>query len=181
MRVLLGALVLVFAFGCGHHKKHHHHGKLVGQEKLETGTPVANVKNMVYIMRQPTEADLAELKAKGVEHIINLRTEEEMKALAFDESKWAKDNGLMYSNIPMKGDDAVKDMPLDEIETTFMKTHKQGKKIAVHCSSGNRAAFWLVKHFSMKHGDMNKEKAISAGKKAGMTKEGLIKKAEELF
>src|SRR5690242_17294763 len=62
-----------------------------------------SVGDDVFISGQPTEQGLRELKAKGVTTIVNLRMPEEMAKVSFDEAALAKELGMKYVHIPMRG------------------------------------------------------------------------------
>src|SRR6266849_1711296 len=91
-------------------------GSVVGKDK--TG-PVPNPVNLdttgmfqakfvsvgddMFIGGQPTERALRELRANGVTTLVNLRMPEEMAQVGFDEAALAKELGIKYVQIPMRG------------------------------------------------------------------------------
>ena len=62
-----------------------------------------SVGNDMFIGGQPTEKALRELRARGVTTIVNLRMPEEMAQVGFDEAGLAKELGIKYVHIPMRG------------------------------------------------------------------------------
>ena len=66
-----------------------------------------SVGDDMFIAGQPTEKALRELRAKGVTTVVNLRMPEEMAQVGFDEAKLAKELGMKYVYIPMRGTAAM--------------------------------------------------------------------------
>jgi protein tyrosine phosphatase (PTP) superfamily phosphohydrolase (DUF442 family) len=62
-----------------------------------------SVGDDMFIGGQPTEKALRELRAKGVMTLVNLRMPEEMAQVGFDEAALAKELGIKYVHIPMRG------------------------------------------------------------------------------
>ena len=62
-----------------------------------------SVGDDMFIGGQPTEKALRELRAKGVTTLVNLRMPEEMARVGFDEAALAKELGIRYVYIPMRG------------------------------------------------------------------------------
>ncbi len=62
-----------------------------------------SVGDDMFIGGQPTEKALRELRARGVTTIVNLRMPEEMAQVGFDEAGLAKELGIKYVYIPMRG------------------------------------------------------------------------------
>lgn len=100
----------------------------------------AKVGEDVFIGGQPTERALRELKAQGVTTVVNLRTPEEMKsAVKFDEEALAKELGMRYVYIPMRGNAEYPYSPaaLDK----FAEAVKSADgKVLLHCTIAWRAS-----------------------------------------
>src|ERR1043165_4979417 len=62
-----------------------------------------SVGDDMFIAGQPTEKALRDLRAKGVTTIVNLRMPNEMTRVGFDEAALAKELGIKYVHIPMRG------------------------------------------------------------------------------
>jgi hypothetical protein len=62
-----------------------------------------SVGDDMFIGGQPTEKALRELRAEGVTTLVNLRMPEEMAQVGFDEAALAKELGIKYVQIPMRG------------------------------------------------------------------------------
>jgi len=63
----------------------------------------AQVGDDIFIGGQPTARALRDLKARGVTTIVNLRTAEEMARVSFDEGALARELGIRYVHLPMRG------------------------------------------------------------------------------
>jgi uncharacterized protein (TIGR01244 family) len=57
----------------------------------------------MFIGGQPTEKAIRDLHARGVTTIVNLRMPEEMTRVGFDEAALARELGIKYVHIPMRG------------------------------------------------------------------------------
>jgi uncharacterized protein (TIGR01244 family) len=87
---------------------------------------------------QPSQTDLATLKAAGVTKIINLRGEGE--ELPYDEKAEAEALGLEYLSLPVSGAD---DITADNARVLDNMLQGDGK-VFVHCASGNRVGALLA-------------------------------------
>lgn len=109
----------------------------------------ASVGDDMFVAGQPTEAGLRELKARGVTTVVNLRMPEEMAKVGFDEAALAKELGLTYVHIPMRGtqENPYGPAELERFATTLAAA--QGK-VLLHCTVAWRAshlwAAYLIQH-----------------------------------
>src|SRR5216110_2365704 len=62
-----------------------------------------SVGDDMFIGGQPTEKALRDLRTRGVKTIVNLRMPQEMAGVGFDEAALAKELGITYVHIPMRG------------------------------------------------------------------------------
>lgn len=115
----------------------------------------------VHHAGQPSPTDFAGLKEKGFDVIINIRGQDEMK---FDEKAAVLKNNMAYFNVPVMGGGGIQSPAVATIDQ-ILKNHK-GKKILVHCASGNRVGAWFGA--SLARSGTNIETAIIEAKKAGM-------------
>jgi uncharacterized protein (TIGR01244 family) len=93
---------------------------------------------------QPTTAQLAELKAQGINTIINLRTPGEAGFDAAAEEAETKKLGMKYFNIPVSNQAGPKDEQADE----FLKLTDDSKNrpVFIHCGSANRVGgFFMIR------------------------------------
>lgn len=79
------------------------------------------------------EDKVATLAAAGVELVINLQPDDE---LSFDEATAVKNAGMQYEQLPISGADDLKQLKILAFDNLLRQYH--GKKIAMHCKSGNR-------------------------------------------
>ncbi|MCF8473902.1 MAG: hypothetical protein K9G26_04325 [Emcibacter sp.] len=146
-------------------QEHHIDLKTVGS--IENMNNVISLHDSIFMAGQPDEAALKKLKALGFEIVINIRAKDEM---TIDEDNIVKEAGLIYYNIPLMKEDKIIDAAVDEIHTA-LKDNK-GKKILLHCSSGNRVAAWFGAHLG-RDMDYDTEAAVTLAKQAGMTKDSM--------
>ncbi len=99
----------------------------------------ASVGDDMFIGGQPTEKALRDLRAKGVTTIVNLRMPEEMKKVGFDEAALAKELGIRYLHIPMRG---TKENPYGpkELDAFTAAMDSADGKVLLHCTVAWRAS-----------------------------------------
>jgi uncharacterized protein (TIGR01244 family) len=132
---------------------------------------VGNTKNVsstqngkYYFAGQPSKEDITTFAHLDVKTIVNIRTEQEMNALDFDEQATAQAAGINYINIPM-GREMVSVQNLNKIFDQLDKG-----QVLLHCASSNRVGgVWGM--YQLKRGGLTTEQAIEAGKSAGMRAE----------
>jgi uncharacterized protein (TIGR01244 family) len=98
-----------------------------------------SVGDDMFIGGQPTEKAVRDLKARGVTTIVNLRMPEEMARVGFDEAALAKELGIAYVHIPMRGtaDHPYGPKQLDAFAAAMASA--QGK-VLLHCTIAWRAS-----------------------------------------
>ena len=99
----------------------------------------ASVGDDMFIAGQPTERALRELSAKGVTTIVNLRMPEEMARVGFDEAALAKELGMRYVHIPMRGTPENPYGP-KELDTFAAAMSSADGKVLLHCTIAWRAS-----------------------------------------
>lgn len=109
------------------------------------------------------EDKIKALAAAGVQHIINLQPDEE---LAFDEAGAAKRHGMTYSQLPIGGADDLKQINLLAFDRLLREHH--GKKIAMHCKTGNRVGAAIALRAGWLRG-RKLETALERGRAHGLT------------
>ena len=93
----------------------------------------------ILVAGQPTAADLALARDKGIHRVINLRHASE--PAGFDEPAEAARLGLEYISLPWSGPDELTDSVFDEVRQLLRESPRP---LLFHCASGNRvAAVWL--------------------------------------
>jgi uncharacterized protein (TIGR01244 family) len=93
----------------------------------------------MFIGGQPTEKAIRELRAKGVTTIVNLRMPEEMARVGFDEAALAKELGIRYVQIPMRGtpENPYGSKQLDAFTAALASADG---KVLLHCTIAWRAS-----------------------------------------
>jgi len=98
-----------------------------------------SVGDDMFIGGQPTEKALRDLKARGVTTIVNLRMPEEMARVGFDEAALAKELGMKYVHIPMRGT-AENPYGPKELDTFAAAMSSADGKVLLHCTVAWRAS-----------------------------------------
>jgi uncharacterized protein (TIGR01244 family) len=98
-----------------------------------------SVGDDMFIGGQPTEKALRELRAKGVTTIVNLRMPEEMAQVGFDEAALARELGMKYVHIPMRGT-AENPYGPKALDTFTAAMASADGKVLLHCTVAWRAS-----------------------------------------
>jgi len=98
-----------------------------------------SVGDDMFIGGQPTEKAIRDLRAKGVTTIVNLRMPEEMARVGFDEAALAKELGIKYVHIPMRGTPENPYGPKQLDAFTEAMAAADGK-VLLHCTVAWRAS-----------------------------------------
>ena len=98
-----------------------------------------SVGDDMFIGGQPTEKALRELKGKGVTTIVNLRMPEEMAQVGFDEAALAKELGIKYVHIPMRGT-AENPYGPKQLDIFAAAMAAADGKVLLHCTVAWRAS-----------------------------------------
>jgi uncharacterized protein (TIGR01244 family) len=98
-----------------------------------------SVGDDMFIAGQPTEKALRELRAKGVTTVVNLRMPEEMARVGFDEAALAKELGMNYVHIPMRGTAANPYGP-KQLDAFVAALDAADGKVLLHCTIAWRAS-----------------------------------------
>ena len=98
-----------------------------------------SVGDDMFIGGQPTEKALRDLKGKGVTTIVNLRMPEEMAQVGFDEAGLAKELGIKYVHIPMRGN-AENPYGPKQLDTFAAAMAAADGKVLLHCTVAWRAS-----------------------------------------
>lgn len=109
----------------------------------------ATVRDHIVIAGQPTLSDLKSLRERGIVHVFNVRSVEEMNpdTIGFDEVRELAALGIGYHNHPVAGGNAF----TAELLAAFAEQVKASNgKILLHCASGGRAA-QLYAAYAVKH------------------------------
>jgi uncharacterized protein (TIGR01244 family) len=145
---------------------------------MQTERPITSA---ITIGDQPTEDDLARLKAEGFTGVVNLRNpgEPEQPMSPSDEGQKARAMGLDYLHHGVGG------APLTSQGVTavcdFVDRHTQaGQKVLVHCRKGPRAAALVL----LQQARVNKwqpDEVIARGREMGLEVDGGLRMLVETY
>lgn len=151
-----------------------HHKNMHSEEMHSAQVTKGEFADVPYYFRSNTffsgamnEKSLNAARDAKVAAVINLQQPEELN---WDEKAYTEKLGMKYYNYPVSGSSDTIDLAtLKNIEDTYMKHHKAGEKVIVHCKSGMRSAAWFTYHLNKTHGD-TLEKSIEGAKAVGLNK-----------
>jgi uncharacterized protein (TIGR01244 family) len=98
-----------------------------------------SVGDDMFIAGQPTEKALRDLRAQGVTTIVNLRMPEEMARVGFDEEALARELGMRYVHIPMRGSPENPYGP-KQLDAFADAMASADGKVLLHCTVAWRAS-----------------------------------------
>ena len=105
----------------------------------------------VIIAGQPTESEIRSLSQRGISHVVNVRSPEEMKdstQVDFDEPKLLQELNINYDNLPISGE---KYPYRPEVLESFARIMQASKdSVLLHCKAGVRAR-WLYAAYEVKY------------------------------
>lgn len=128
----------------------------------------------LYTAGQPAASDWAEIAARGIGTVIDLRAAGELKDR--DEAAEVAAAGMRYVAIPVAGASAIDEGNANALRTTLQAATGP---VLVHCASGNRAG-GLLALMEARSGPMTVEQALEFGRNAGMTStEGRVRQLLE--
>jgi uncharacterized protein (TIGR01244 family) len=154
--IIIGAIILVALILVGNKV----FGKQDGLNMQNQAHPTENLMTG----GQPSLGDLAELKARGITTVINLRGLSENSG--YDEAEELKKLGMTYIQIPM---DSAADLTNENVVKLDEALKNINGTALVHCASGNRVgALLALREFQIN--GKTAEEAMAFGKSAGMTK-----------
>ena len=110
------------------------------------------------------EAKVKALAESGVELVINLQPDDE---LSFDESAAVERAGMSYEQLPISGAADLKQLKILAFDNILRQHH--GKKIAMHCGSGNRVGAAIALRAGWLRG-RKMDTAMERGRSHGLTK-----------
>ncbi len=107
---------------------------------------------------------VAALAKSGVELVINLQPDDE---LTFDEAAAVEQAGMSYEHLPINGAAELKQLKILAFDNILRQHH--GKKIAMHCGSGNRVGAAIALRAGWLRG-RKMDTAMERGRSHGLTK-----------
>ena len=133
----------------------------------------------IVIADQPTEADLAALKAAGYVGVVNLRNdgEPEQPIGTVLEGEKVRALGLDYLHMGVGGG-SLTEQGVESV-VGFLGDHASGKTL-VHCRKGGRAAAIVLLQQALEHG-WSPTEAIKEGKEIGLDVDGGLRVMVETY
>lgn len=110
------------------------------------------------------EEKVAGLAKAGIDVVINLQPDEE---LSFDESAAVERAGMQYEQLPISGAADLKQLKILAFDNILRQHH--GKKIVLHCGSGNRVGAAIALRAGWLRG-RKMDTAMERGRSHGLTK-----------
>ncbi len=104
------------------------------------------------------------LAKSGVELVINLQPDDE---LTFDEAVAVEQAGMSYEHLPINGAAELKQLKILAFDNILRQHH--GKKIVMHCGSGNRVGAAIALRAGWLRG-RKMDTAMERGRSHGLTK-----------
>ena len=134
----------------------------------------------IVIADQPTEADLASLKAAGFVGVVNLRNdgEPEQPLSTAEEGEKVRALGLDYIHMGV-GSAPLMEMGVDAV-CRFLDEHTKDGKVLVHCRKGGRAAAVVLLYEALSNGWMPSE-AAAKGAAMGLQVDGGLRTMVETY
>jgi len=122
---------------------------------------------------QPTEQQIKAFKAAGGQVVLDNR--DPMEPRPFDEPATVRAAGLEYISLPIVHG-AVTTATMKQMHTTLKGL--EGKKVLLHCSSGNRTAAALIPYMMIEK-KMEQEDAVDLAMSIGLRSAELMEIAVE--
>lgn len=140
--------------------------------KLGATNPIHAVGD-VYLAGQPRPDDFKLAKGQGIQTVINLRHEREIKD--FNEKSVVEAAGLNYVALPWNGADELTDEVVKRVRDLFTTAERP---LLMHCGSSNRVgAVWLP--WRVLDDGVDLEKAVAEAKEIGLKSAEYEKKARD--
>ncbi len=133
---------------------------------------------------QPDQETIPLLKGEGYDMVLSVKFDDE--DVGFDEQQLVEESGMEFRRVSFyKGsyDDrprAVDHNSIEEISKILTATAASGKKVLLHCGSGQRAAGALAASLVIDHG-YSTEDAMKVAGDAGLTSQNVTAALDEYF
>lgn len=134
-----------------------------GANLAEVLTPYFRPDEQTIVCGALDEEKVAELARAGVDVVINLQPDDE---LSFDEAAAVMQAGMAYEPLPISGADDLKQLKILAFDGLLRQYH--GKKMALHCKSGNRTGAAMALRAGWLRG-RKIETAMERGRSHGLT------------
>lgn len=136
---------------------------------VENASNVTTYDNKVYFAGQPGEDALKRFGEFGVKTVVNLRTDQEMSSLGFDEKAAVENAGMNYVHVPM-GFELPDASGLQKVMDALAGA--ADAPVLLHCGSASRSgALWAL--FAGTQDGLSADDAVAEGREAGMNARAL--------
>jgi len=132
----------------------------------------------IYFGGQPSADDLVLLQEKGVVTVVNLRGQDEMNTLDFDEREAVTQLGMGYIHLPLTKGVSISDEEINGILDVVGDTEKA--PIILHCASSNRVGYVWAMYRALRE-NVETNEAIRQGEAAGLRSEALKVQARDFI
>ena len=129
----------------------------------EVLTPYYRPTEQTIVCGALDEDKVQALADAGVELVINLQPEEE---LSFDEASAVTQAGMAYASLPISGEHDLKQLVILDFNKILRQYH--GKKMVIHCKSGNRVGAAIALRAGWLRG-RKMDTALERGQQHGLT------------
>lgn len=165
MRMIWSAAALVLLLGAaGCSRAPWHQDLKVEDAQVGTIRNSSQFGDQLYFGAQPQKEDFVALSAMGVKTVVNLRTEQEMAEVDFDEEAVAHEAGMNYFNIPI-GRSQPDEGTLNLLHSLIEDPDR--RPMLIHCASSNRVGYLWATYRGQRTG-LTAEEALEEGKSAGL-------------
>lgn len=153
--------------------------RTIGAAKKLDGWP--GVDNLfqdgsVFFGGQPDAASLERLaKEHGIKTIVNLRRQEEMQKVEFDEVALAEKLGMKYVHVPC----SPPSMCAADVDAMAQAIDSTQDPVLIHCASSNRVGGMWAAYLATKQG-MNLDEALAKGEAAGLSMPPIIEAVKRI-
>jgi uncharacterized protein (TIGR01244 family) len=131
---------------------------------IENTPNVSTFDNKVYFAGQPDQEALKQFADFDVSTVINLRTDQELAGLGFDEKAVVEEAGMTYIHAPV-GSEIPDASTLQKIMLALDTA--ADAPVLLHCSNSMRVgSIWSI--YAGRQGNLTVDKAIAEGKDAGV-------------
>ena len=157
------------------------HGRSQGSERVRIvsddlgKTPnLARIGQRIFFAGQPGEDDFGLFAQRGVRTVINLRTDQEVEELSFDEGEVVRREGMAYMHVPVAAGELSRD-GFGEIAQKLRESDKAPGVDSLRQLEPGLGYVWAL--FRMLRDDLAVEEAVNEAKAAGLRSRVLEEKA----
>jgi len=121
------------------------------------------VNHSLYRGGQPNNLGIQSLKRLGIKTIVNLRMP---NVLRVAEETEARANGIIYTNVPMRGLGRPTDMQVAKV-LSIIETSPS--PVFIHCENGCDRTGIIIACYRIKHDQWTREQALNEARQYGMS------------